>query len=249
MCYNGSMYNILLVGKDLPDSLNFCEALRNNDNKVYASAKSEADAVKIEAENIFASTWNKSSAVSAHSFLIKAETKLENITHVIFYYDAPFFCSKYELDKTDELSQAVDQLINSYLYTAGELIKRIDQKKEQICVSFVVRNYPSKYEVATSGNKAAGILPASSIVSVGEAAFTSIAQNFSTYVAERDYLSVILAKCPHNNELFKNDKQLAQWLLESFDSLAQAKHKQNVKQATVWNKAGTKLSTGFALFK
>lgn len=243
------MYNILLVGKELPDSLNFCEALKANDNKIYASAKSEADAVKIEAENITASTWNKSSAVSAHSFLIKAETKLENITHVIFYYDAPFLCSKFELDKTDELSQAVDQLINSYLYTAGELIKRIDQKKEEICVSFVVRNYPSKYELATAGNKTTGILPASSIVSVGEAAFTTLAQNFSTYVADRDYLSVILAKCAYNNELFKNDKQLAQWLLECFDTLAQAKHKQNVKQAAVWNKAGTKLATGFTLFK
>lgn len=243
------MYNILLVGKELPDSLNFCEALKANDNKIYTSAKSEADAVKIDADNITASTWNKSSAVSAHSFLIKAETNLENITHVIFYYDSPYLCSKFELDKTDELSQAVDQLINSYLYTAGELIKRIDQKQDPVCVSFIARTYPSKYEIATAGNKTSNILPASSIVSVGEAAFTTLAQNFSTYVADRDYLSVILAKCPYNNELYKNDKQLAQWILESFDSLAQLKHKQSVKQATVWNKVGSKLSAGFPFFK
>lgn len=243
------MYNILLIGKDLPDSLDFCEALKAFDNKIYTSVKSEAEAMKFDAENISVSTWNKSSAVSAHSFLIKAETQLEKIDHVIFYYDAPYLCSKFELDKTDELSQAVDQLLNSYLYTAGELIKRIDQKKENICVTFMVREYPSKYELATSGNKTAGILPASSIVSVGEAAFTTLAQNFSTFVSDRDYLSVILAKCPYNNDLFKGDKPLAQWLLESFDALAESKHKQSFKQASVWNKAGSKLSTGFALFK
>ena len=137
------------------------------------------------------------------------------------------------------------------------MLKRIDQKKEDICVSFVVRNYPSKYEIAVSGNRTPGVLPASSIVSTGCVvrvgcvirAFTTLAQNFSTYVADREYLSVILAKCPYNNELYKNDKQLAAWLLESFDTISQAKHKQTVKQASTWNKVGTKLSTGFALFK
>lgn len=249
LCYNRTMYNILLIGKELPDSIDFCEALKASDNKVYVSSKLEADAVKFESEDIFTSTWNKASAVSAHSFLIKAETKLEKINHVVFYYDAAYLCSKFELDKTEELSQAVDQLINSYLYTTGELLKRIDQKKEDICVSFVVRNYPSKYEIAVSGNRTPGVLPASSIVSIGEAAFTTLAQNFSTYVADREYLSVILAKCPYNNELYKNDKQLAAWLLESFDTISQAKHRQTVKQASTWNKVGTKLSTGFALFK
>lgn len=243
------MYNILLIGKELPDSLDFCEALKASDNKIYTSARSEAEAMQFEAEDITASTWNKSSAVSAHSFLIKAETKLEKISHVIFYYDAAYLCSKFELDKTDELSLAVDQLINSYLYTSGELIKRIDQKKDDICVSFIVRTYPSKYEQATSGNKTPGILPASSIVSIGEAAFTTLAQNFSTYVSDRDYLSVMLAKCPYNNEMFKNDKQLAQWILESFDTLSQSKHKQTFKQASVWNKAGTKVSSSFPFFK
>jgi len=242
------MYNIVLIGKELPDSLDFCEALKATENKVFTSARSESEAVQFEAEDITAATWNKSSAVSAHSFLIKAETKLEKINHVIFYYDSAYLCSKFELDKTDELSMAVDQLINSYLYTAGELIKRIDQKKEDICVSFIVKNYPSKYEISTAGSKNAGILPASNIVSVGEAAFTTLAENFSTFVADREYLSVILAKYQYNNELFKNDRQLAQWLLESYDSLAQAKHKQSVKQASVWNKVGTKLSSGFKLF-
>lgn len=242
------MANIIVIGKEIPDSIDFCEALKTGDNIIYTSAKSDAEAIRFEAENIFASTWNKSSAVSAHSFLIKAETKLDNVSHIIFYYDSNYLCSKFELDKTEELSLAVDQLINSYLYTCGELIKRIDQKKEPVCVSFVVRNYPSKYDLATSGNKTASVLPASSIVSVGEAAFTALAQNFATNVADRDYLSVLLAKCPYNNEAYKNDKQLAQWLLETFETLSNAKHKQSVKQATTWNKVGTKVSSGFSLF-
>lgn len=241
------MYNILTIGKELPDNLDFCEALKGTENKVFSSVKSESAEINFDAENIFAATWNKSSAVSAHSFLIKAETKLQNLTHVIFYFDTVSFCSKFEIDKIEDISAAVDQLINSYLFSTSELLKRIDQKKEQICVSFIVRNYPSKYEIATTNVKGSSIVPASTIVSAAEAAFMSIAESFSTNVADREYLSVILAKCPYNNELFKKDTQLAQWILESFDSLAQQKHKQTAKQASVWNKVGAKLKTGFSI--
>lgn len=242
------MYNILVIGKDLPAATSFSDALRVNQNKIFCSVKSEKEAIQLQTKNVFCSTWNKSSAVSAHSFLIKAETSLEKISHIIFYYDSAYFCTKFELDKTDEISMAVDSLINSYLFSSSELLKRIDQKKEQITVSFIVRNHPSKFEISTSNSKNANILPASSIVSIGESCFETLAQNFATNVSSREYLTVFLAKCAFNNEIYKNDKQLASWILESFETLSNAKHHQNLKQATTWNKVGSKISTGFSLF-
>ena len=241
------MSNTLFIGKDLPDGLEFAEALADSGRSVFGIAKSEDDASKFEAEKIFASTWNKSSAVSAHSVIIKAETKLEKLDEVIFYFDASNFCTQFELDRTEDVSNAVDTMINSFIFSTAELLKRIDQSKEKISVAFLIKEYPSKYEMVSS--KTTGIVPASGIVSAAQAAFCALAENFSTNVAGRDFLSVLLARCSFSNELYKNEDGLADWLVASLDSIKTMKNPQTAKQAGVWNKAGAKVSTGFALFR
>lgn len=241
------MSNILLIGKDLPDSLEMAESLAASGRTVFGIAKSETEAVNFESENIFATTWNKSSAVSAHSVLIKAETKCERIDEVLFYFDASYFCSKFELDKTEEISSAVDMMINSYLYASSELLKRIDQLKERVLVSFFVKEYPSKVDMISS--KTPVSVPASSIVSAAQAAFISLAENFATNVGERQYLSVMLGTCNVANELYKNEKLIGDWIATGITSVKAMKNPQTVKQAVTWNKAGGKVQTGFTLFK
>ncbi len=247
MCYNENMSNTFFIGKDLPDGLEFAEAIADSGRSVFGIAKSEADAAKFESEKIFTSTWNKSSAVSAHSVIIKAETQLESFDEVVFYFDSSYFCAQFELDRTEDISNAVDTMYNSFLFATNELLKRIDQRKEKITVAFLVKEYPSKYEMISS--KAAGIVPASGIVSAAQAAFCALAENFSTCVAERNYLSVLLAKCSFSNDLSKNEDGLADWLVTALDSFKTMKNPQTAKQAGVWNKAGGKVSAGFALFK
>jgi len=241
------MANTVFIGKDLPDGLDFAEALADSGRSVFGIAKSESDAAKFESEKIFTSTWNKSSAVSAHSVIIKAETKLESLDEVVFYFDSGYFCTQFELDRTEDISNAVDTMLNSFFFSTIELLKRIDQRKEKITVAFVVREYPSKYEMLSS--KSSGIVPASGIVSAAQAAFCSLAENFSTAVAERNYLSVLLAKCSFSNELYKNEDALAEWLVNAMNSIKALKTPQDVKHAGIWNKAGAKLQTGFNLFR
>lgn len=247
LCYNQSMSSILIVGKDLPDGLEMAETFASSGRSVFGVAKSEADVNSFESENIYASTWNKSSAVSAHSLIIKAETKLDKIEEVLFYFDTNYFCSKFEIDKTEEISNAVDVMMNSFFYSTSELLRRIDQKKEKIIVSFLVREYPSKYEMLTS--KSPVSVPAAGIVSAAQQAFISIAETFAASVGEKDYLSVLLAKCQINNEYYKNEKQIADWLAQSMVSIRAMKNPQTVKQASTWNKVGSKVSTGFSFFK
>lgn len=247
VCYNESMSNTLLIGKDLPDSLNFAEALADSGRMVFGTAKTEADASKFESEKIFATTWNKSSAVSSHSVIIRAETKLENLDEAVFYFDAANFCSQFELDRTEDISNGIDSMISGFIYSATELLKRIDQRKEKTSVLFLVKEYPSKYDMISS--KVAGIVPASTIVSAAQAAFCAIAENFATNVADRDYLSVILAKCAYSNEFYKNEDGIADWVVSSLNAVKTMKNPQTVKQATVWNKVGGKVATGFSLFK
>ena len=241
------MSNTLFLGKDLPDGLGFAEVLADSGRSVFGIAKSEADAAKFDSEKIYATTWNKSSAVSAHSVIIRAETRLETFDEVVFYFDAANFCTQFEIDRTEDISNAVDTMLNGYLFATNELLKRLDQRKELVSVVFLVKEYPSKYELISS--KAAGIVPASTIVSAAQAAFCALAESFSTNVADRDYLSVILAKCAYSNELYKNEDAIAEWTISAFNTVKTMKNPQTVKQATTWNKVGSKLSTGFSLFK
>ena len=247
MCYNESMSNTLLIGKDLPDSLGFAEVLADSGRSVFGTTKTDADAAKFESEKIYATTWNKSSAVSAYSVIIRAETKLDSFDEVVFYFDASNFCSQFELDRTEDLSNGIDSMVSSFLFATTELLKRIDQRKEKLTVLFLLREYPSKYDMLAT--KTAGIVPASTVVSAAQAAFCALAENFSTNVAERDYLSVVLAKCGFTNELYKNEDAIADWVTNALNTVKTMKNQQTAKQAGTWNKVGGKISTGFALFK
>lgn len=241
------MSNILIIGKDLPDGLELAEAFAETGKNVYTASKSESETNNFDSEKIFSTVWNKSSAVSAHSMLIKAETKLESLDEVVFYFDTNYFCSKFELDKSEDIANAVDQMINAYLYSTAELLKRIDQRKEKIIVSFLIREYPSKLEALSTKNTIT--LPSSAIVSAAQQAFISLAESFSTNVADRNYLTVLLANCNLSNEFYKNEKSIAVWLTTSMEALKNQKNPQSVKQASTWNKVGSKVSSGFSLFK
>lgn len=242
------MSTVLLMGKDLPDSIELAESITKSGRILFTSAKPEAEIANFESENIFSCICNKNSTISSHSYIIKAETKLKTIDEVIIIFDSPLYLSKFGLDKSEEISLAVDSMINSYLFFTSELIKRIDQCKDKICVSFLVKTLPSKYELLSSPAKT-NIMPATNIVSAAEKAFCSIAENFATYVSDRNYLSVILAKKPYNSDAFQSDTEIGNWLISAFDTIKSAKHPQTFKQASNWYKTGSKISTGFLLFK
>ena len=90
----------------------------------------------------------------------------------------------------------------------------------------------------------------SSIMVLGRLSlFAALAENFATLTADKQYLSVLLAKCDQTNELFNSDKQLANWTKETISAIEGFKSHQNVKQACTWIRAGGKVSNGFSLFK
>lgn len=241
------MANILFIGKDLPDGLEIAESLSRSGRKVFCVSKNEAEIANFEAENISSATWNRTSAISALSLIIKAETKLENVDEALFYFDANYFATKFESDKTEEIANAVNIMISGYFYMISELLKRIDQKKEKIAVAFLVKEYPSKFESCFS--KSLAIVPASSVVSAAQAAFVSAAENFSALVSDKNFLSVLLAKCPTGNEFYKNEKFIGEWIASSLDAIKSSKNRQTFKQSGSWNKVGGKISAGFSLFK
>ena len=241
------MSNLLLMGKDLPDSLELSESFSKNNRQIFTTAKPEAEIANFESENIFSCICNRASAISAHSFILKGETKLRTFDEVLIVFDASLFAGKFNADRTEDISQAVDTMINNYLFFTNELLKRIDQCKDKILVSFLVKKHPSKHEILTNASKA-NVIPSSAIVNSSEAAFISLAQNFAANIIDRPYLSVFLAECPYSNES-PNDSQIGDWLCSCFDTIKNAKHPMSIKQASSWYKTGSKFSLGFSLFK
>ena len=242
------MGDILIVGKDLPDCLDFSEGFVAT-RRVYGVARDEGEASNFEAEGIFASTWNRSSAISSRSLLIKAETKLEELNEFVIYFDSYWYAQQFELDRTEDVSSAIDMMISSYQFFINELLVRLEQRKDPVTVVFLAKTYPSKVENLRSGSKNVNIHPTSNIVNAAQQAFISLAENFATLVSDKQYLSVLLSKCEQTNELFTSEKRLATWVKESISVIEGYKSHQNVKQACSWVKAGGKVSNGFALFK
>lgn len=249
VCYNRNMSDILLIGKDLPESLDLAEGFTSQEKGVFAVCKTDAEVSDFESNNIFASVWNRPSAISARSLIIKAETKFQNLTDFVLVFDAYQFGTEFELDRTEDIAKAIDTMIAGYQYFINELLYRLEQRKEEVTVTFLVKNYPSKYEVAVNGNKNVNLHPISNIVNSAMNAFTALAEGISTIISDRSYISVLLAKCDPSNELYNDDKQIGTWIAQSIEAIRGMKNKQSVKQAATWVKVGGKVPTGFGLFK
>lgn len=233
MMYNLNMAKMLLIGKDIPEGYDFAKGLAGAENQVFcAESDSNTDSGDLN-ERIFTASWNKASAISAHSLLIKAETRLETIENVIFYFDADYLSSRFLDNSTDEISTAIDTMITPFLYITAELLRRAEQKGSKLCAGFIVKNLRPEQ---TSG-----------IVKIAEAAFCQLAENFAQNVSDRDYLRVFLAKSSALTEAVAGEAALGEWAAKALGDISDKK--QSVKQATAWNKAGAKLGAGFPFFK
>ena len=234
MLYNLLMSKILLIGKDIPEAYDFAKGLLGTENAVFAAESDSSTDSDSYSDKIYTSSWNKSSAISAHSLLIKAETKLDEIDGVVFYFDADYLSKKFVDNRSDEISIAIDTMISPFIYMSDEILRRAEQKREKLIVGFIVKNQ----------NEAAN----TKIVDISLAAFTRLAEKFAENVIEREYLRVFLAKSLTVSDSFGTEQQLGDWTLSAINSLTDSK-KQTVKQAASWNKAGAKLGSGFPFFK
>jgi hypothetical protein len=239
-----SMYNVLFIGKDLKENNDAIVTIQNTNRKIFTTCNDST----IENSKVSFCSWNKSSIISARTVILNSEIKLHTIDEIIIYFDSLSFSSKYEIDKSENISAAVDNMILSYQLFINELLARLDQKKEKTQIIFLARTLPSKSELNSISSKNISIRATSNIVSASQEAFLSLAQNTASLATERQYLSILLSICNYENELFKNEKELFSWLLTTMDQVHNQK-KQNPKQSLSWIKAGSKAFSGFSLFK
>ena len=86
--------NLLIAGKDLPDSAELANAMMLSGYNVVAASGMEKTAHP--AYNFTDIAWNKSSAISSRSLVIQAEMAVGFIDNAILYFDTPQFASRFK---------------------------------------------------------------------------------------------------------------------------------------------------------
>ena len=238
------MANILVVGKDLPESENLIKSFELQGHKIFATANSE---IPVENDNIFTFSWNKASSISAKTLLIQAEAKLVQLERVLIVFDSQAYAKKYESEKIEDCTQAVENMISGYIYFCQTLLTRLSQKNKKVSVGFYLKSVPSKSEILSA--KTITQTPCTNNVAIAQGAFKVMAENFCVSLCELSDVSVFLCYSEPGNELYSNDRDTGSWLLSYFEALEKLKHKPSSKQALSWIKTGGKMPGTFALFK
>ncbi len=239
--------NILIAGKDFPDSEDFAEKLALGEFNIVA-AGTVPDGMASPASGLSVSPWNKDSAISARSLVIQAETINGFTDNYILYFDAPYFTAKYESCSTDVCARACDSMILGFQYLALEIVNRIQQHGTDAKLIFILKTNPTKSEVLrSSALKKMNITPSNPIVSAAEAAFATFAENLAAQEIETRNITILLVAGDIQNEFSADDRALASWLKDYIKACDESK--KGVSTSTNWIKPGAKAPSGFSLFR
>ncbi|MCQ2574022.1 MAG: hypothetical protein MJ182_09005 [Treponema sp.] len=238
------MANILVVGKDLPESESLIKNFELKGHKIFATASSD---ISINNDNIFTFSWNKASSISAKTLLIQAESRLVQIDRILIVFDGTAYAKKFESERIEDCTQAVENMISGYIYFCQTLLNRLSQKNKDISISFYLKTAATKADIVSA--KGIAQAPCANTVAIAQAAFKSTAENFCAALNEVQGVKVFLVQSEPGNELYANDRETGGWFLSYFEALEKLKNKPATKQALSWVKAGGKMPGSFALFR
>lgn len=236
------MANILILGKDLPDSTDFIKSFELKGHKIFTSLKSGSVA-NMDSDSVMTYSWNKASAISTRAFLIQAESRLISFDRIIIYFDALSFSEMFQNDRVDELTVAMENMIYGYQYAVGELLARFRQKTPECQIMFLIQTSPTKTNVA----KIPGAVPCSVSVAAAQSAFIALAENSAYNFYELNCITPILARVDASNTLYRQDRGISEWACEFMDKVSSDKKRPTIKNCSSWVKAGSK-SFGLGLF-
>ncbi|MBQ1948769.1 MAG: hypothetical protein II367_01270 [Treponema sp.] len=239
--------NLLIVGKDSASVSDFAEAMTLGDFNVATA--DDAQKRTTSAASVTSVMWNKSSAVSARSLIIQAETTLGYIDDYIFYFDSPLYAAEYSSFSAENCQKSADEMITSFQYVALEALTRIEQKKSPARLIFILKPHPSAKDfVLFPGTKNLTSIPANPFVAASESAFANFAENLAALQTEKENISVLLVTGDNQNETIQKTSALASWLSATIITQDNQKSKPSPKAALTWIKAGSKTSGAFSLF-
>lgn len=241
---------VLVAGKDLPYGADFAEALAKCERQVVITGKPDTDKAFVSHEAIAIASWNRPSSISARTLVLQAENAFLKVDEMILYFDASLYASQFTSLSPEECSRAQDTMVQGYQYVAMEFLTRLDARKQNGTLVFINRTHPGMADAVSSPSaKSTTAIFANPFVKSAEKAFQGFAENIAAFVGEKPQTNVVLVSCSSTNDANESDSALATWLVSYIDSLERAKKKPTVRQTLQWLKIGSKLQTGFQLFR
>lgn len=246
---------ILIAGKDLPDGDNFIAGAAGENRRISAATSSFQQKPVFD-EQLAAIPWLRTSPISSRTLVLQTENQFSFIDEAILYFDESYFASKFNSFSIENCSSSTDAMILGFHYLTIELLNRFEQTMNMDDMQentykklvFLLKNSPNESEILRTPSLR-NIEPYASncFTAAAAAAFQAFAENIAAVYGGREYVSVILIKADHNNEVAKKDSALSSWLCSYLDDVEKLKSKPSAKQSTAWIKAGTK-STGLSFF-
>lgn len=251
---------ILFAGKNLPDGLAFAEGALFASRNVVAAVGEESEAKQAADGETVTIAWNKSSPISARSFVLECENYFKRLDEAILLFDENYLASMFQEIGIDIATQVMDDYILGYQYLATEILSRFEKRREMEIARdenikpsklvFVVKSSPDEYDVVKNNSlKNTVSSVANPYVAAAKAAFVSFAENIAAVYSMRDYVSVVLVAGDVSQELCKSDKNLASWLCSYLNEVDALKHRLSPKQSCSWIKPGAKGPGTFAFLK
>ena len=215
---------MLIAGKDMPESNEFAGSAGLTGRNIAANGTGEESA-------ILCVEWNKPSALSAKTFIIKVENQFGKVDEAVLYFDATWFSRRFSDFAIDTYSRAADEMMVSYQYLCSELLNRFEKKYsgKASTLVFLLKSNTDERSINLSD--------------VYAAAFERFAEGIAANWGDKPFVNIVLAKNESNNE-FQADSSLAKWLCSYIDTIAEVKGGLSAKKSLQWVKAGAKSAGG-----
>lgn len=264
--------NILIAGKDMVDGGSFAEGCSVSGRLVAISgAEPDADdsrrrtiaerraevAAYEEARSIEAKAgictieWNRSSPLSARSFVLEAESIYGRIDEAVLLFDEEWFASSAEKMDAEEIARVSDYMTVGFQYLALELISKFERAnsvEQPATLVFMLKEGPCTLDVMKVPALKTGVNAiASPLVAAAAASFASFAENIAALYADSRFVNILLVRSDPDCDVSGHDDQLSRWLCSYMDELCE---KRNVRHSVQWIKSGAKfVQSPFSLFR
>lgn len=243
---------ILVAGKDLPSGMKLAEGLERTDRRVAVSAgindneNDSEEVVSVNSETI-GIEWNRSSPVSSRTFVLEAESTMEQLDEAILYFDETLFAQNSGQLNSEECLRTSDSMVLCYQYLTMTLLERYEKKRSAENPGTIVFLLRKSYDCADLNRNPSlrnGMNTfASPVVSAAAASFEAFAENIASVYGDLDYLNIVLVKIEADES--DSDESVGQWLGEYNDALYPSL-KAMTKKSLQWLKPGSKAAKAAA---
>lgn len=248
---------LLIAGKELPNGDNLASGAVTSGRKAFIT-KNHTDEALSAPNGTVGVIWNRPSALSARSLVLKALNEGGHLDECMIVFDEKYYIEKYgRLSSTAENVRVIEELISSYQYLTMEVITRVSKKnkldlateaepeRRKLRLIFVHKPNPSIADVALGK---ATDSPSTVFISTAAAAFKTYAENVTATLVDNEEIEPLLISCDSTNELASNDNALSTWIFSYIETIENMKKNLTAKQKLTWIKAGSKAPTGFGFF-